>query len=86
MKFKSARNGMPQQVAIPKPAPIPAGVDVRAVPEPQPIAIEQPVSRVEQSQRRAKKYIDWFNIYYCIDYSLQLLHEFILLNKPVQKE
>ena len=50
-----SRDGMPQQVAIPKPAPIPAGVDVQAVPEPQPIAIEQPVSRVEQVKEEQKK-------------------------------
>ena len=49
-----SRDGMPQQVAIPKPAPIPAGVDVQVVPEPQPIAIEQPVSRVEQVQQEQK--------------------------------
>ena len=49
-----SRDGMPQQVAIPKPAPIPAGVDVQAVPEPQPIAIEQPVSRVEQIKEEQK--------------------------------
>ena len=49
-----SRDGMPQQVAIPKPAPIPAGVDVQAVPEPQPIAIEQPVSRVEQVKQEQK--------------------------------
>mgnify|MGYP001619663230 CR=1 FL=1 len=49
-----SRDGMPQQVAIPKPAPIPAGVDVQAVPEPQPIAIEQPVSRVEQVKEEQK--------------------------------
>lgn len=49
-----SRDGMPQQVAIPKPAPIPAGIDVQAVPEPQPIAIEQPVSRVEQVKQEQK--------------------------------
>ena len=49
-----SRDGMPQQVAIPKPAPIPAGVDVQVVPEPQPIAIEQPVSRVEQVKQEQK--------------------------------
>ena len=49
-----SRDGMPQQVAIPKPAPIPVGVDVQAVPEPQPIAIEQPVSRVEQVKEEQK--------------------------------
>ena len=49
-----SRDGMPQQVAIPKPAPIPVGVDVQAVPEPQPIAIEQPVSRVEQVKQEQK--------------------------------
>ena len=49
-----SRDGMPQQVAIPKPAPIPEGVDIQVVPEPQPIAIEQPVSRVEQVKQEQK--------------------------------
>ncbi|OTG96595.1 FHA domain-containing protein [Acinetobacter sp. ANC 4654] len=49
-----SRDGMPQQVAIPKPAPIPQGIDVQAQPEPQPIAIEQPVSRVEQVKEEQK--------------------------------
>ncbi len=49
-----SRDGMPQQVAIPKPAPIPAGVDIKAQPEPQPIAIEEPVSRVEQAKVEQK--------------------------------
>ncbi|SDY88773.1 FHA domain-containing protein [Acinetobacter kyonggiensis] len=49
-----SRDGMPQQVAIPKPAPIPQGVDVQAQPEPQPIAIEEPISRVEQVKEEQK--------------------------------
>ena len=42
-----SRDGMPQHVAVPKPAPIPEGIDVQAQPEPTPIAIEKPESRVE---------------------------------------
>ncbi|OTG69394.1 FHA domain-containing protein [Acinetobacter sp. ANC 4470] len=49
-----SRDGMPQQVAIPKPAPIPAGIDIKAQPEPQPIAVEEPVSRVEQAKVEQK--------------------------------
>ena len=46
------RDGMPQQVGIPKPAPIPEGVDVQA--EQQPTAIEEPVSRVQQEIEQQK--------------------------------
>lgn len=49
-----SREGMPQGVAIPKPAPIPEGIDIKAQPEPQPIAIEKPVSRVEQVKEEQK--------------------------------
>ena len=50
-----SRDGMPQGVAIPKPAPIPEGVDLSAIPEKQtPIAIETPVSRVEQVKEEQK--------------------------------
>lgn len=46
------RDGMPTNVGIPKPAPIPEGVDVSAVtPEPTPVPVEQPVSRVEEAQQ-----------------------------------
>ena len=49
------RDGMPTQVGIPKPAPIPEGVDLSAVKaEPAPIAIEQPISRVEQEKEAQK--------------------------------
>ncbi len=50
-----SRDGMPQGVAIPKPAPIPEGVDLSAIPEQQtPIAVETPVSRVEQVKEEQK--------------------------------
>lgn len=49
------RDGMPQGVAVPKPAPIPEGVDIQAVPaEPTPVSVEQPVSRVEQEKEQQK--------------------------------
>ncbi|MGE8644822.1 FHA domain-containing protein [Acinetobacter vivianii] len=48
------RDGMPQQVAIPKPAPIPEGVQVQAVPEPQPVTLEEPVSRVAEEKEQQK--------------------------------
>ena len=45
------RDGMPTNVGIPKPAPIAEGVDLSSVkPEPAPIPVEQPVSRVEQEK------------------------------------
>lgn len=46
--------GMPKNVGIPKPAPIPEGVNVQANPEPKPIPVEQPVSRVEQELEQQK--------------------------------
>ncbi|NNH76927.1 FHA domain-containing protein [Acinetobacter sp. ANC 5380] len=49
-----SREGMPQQVAVPKPAPIPEGIDIKAQPEPQPAAIEKPVSRVELEKTEQK--------------------------------
>ncbi|AOA59540.1 FHA domain-containing protein [Acinetobacter larvae] len=51
------RDGMPQQVAIPKPAPIPEGVDLTAVQqkaEPEKVAIETPPSAVEQQLEQKK--------------------------------
>ena len=50
-----SRDGMPQNVSIPKPAPIPEGVDVsKATPNPEPIPVEQPVSRVEEERTEQK--------------------------------
>ncbi|MCH7329952.1 FHA domain-containing protein [Acinetobacter modestus] len=48
------RDGMPQQVGIPKPAPIPEGITVQAAAEQQPIAIEEPISRVQQEIEQQK--------------------------------
>ena len=49
------RDGMPTNVGIPKPAPIPEGIDITAVqPEPTPVPIEQPVSRVEEEKEAQK--------------------------------
>lgn len=48
------RDGMPQQVSIPKPAPIPENVQVEAVAEPRPVPIEEPVSRVAQEKEQQK--------------------------------
>ena len=50
-----SREGMPQNVGVPKPAPIPEGVDISAVqPEPQPVPVEKPVSIVEQKVEEQK--------------------------------
>ncbi|NNH87393.1 FHA domain-containing protein [Acinetobacter terrae] len=49
-----SREGMPTNVGVPKPAPIPEGIDIKAQPEPQPVAIEKPVSRVEQVKEEQK--------------------------------
>lgn len=49
------RDGMPQGVAVPKPAPIPEGTDLTSVkPEPVSIPVEQPVSRVELAKEEQK--------------------------------
>lgn len=50
-----SRDGMPQSVSVPKPAPIPEGVDVSKVtPNPEPVPVEQPVSRVEEEHTQQK--------------------------------
>lgn len=50
-----SRDGMPQNVVIPKPAPIPEGTDLSSVkPEPAPMPVEQPVARVEQEKEQQK--------------------------------
>jgi len=49
------KEGMPQGIAIPKPAPIPEGVDVTAtVVEPKSIPVEQPITRVEHEKETQK--------------------------------
>lgn len=49
------RDGMPTNVGIPKPAPIAEGIDLTAVkPEPAPVPVEQPISRVEQEKEAQK--------------------------------
>ncbi len=49
------RDGMPTSVGVPKPAPIPEGVDITAVKaEPTPIPVETPVSRVEEEKQQQK--------------------------------
>ncbi|MBE2166514.1 FHA domain-containing protein [Acinetobacter oleivorans] len=47
------RDGMPQNVSIPKPAPIPEGVDVN-IKQPSPVAFEEPVSRVAEEKEQQK--------------------------------
>lgn len=48
------QDGMPENVGVPKPAPIPEHVAVDVVPEPKAVPIEQPESRVEQEQTQQK--------------------------------
>ena len=48
------RDGMPQQVSIPKPAPIPENVRVEVVAEPKPVPMQEPVSRVAQEKEQQK--------------------------------
>ncbi|MDR2249826.1 FHA domain-containing protein [Acinetobacter sp.] len=46
-------DGMPQNISIPKPAPIPEGVDLNAQPQ-APIAFDEPVSRVAEEKEQQK--------------------------------
>lgn len=48
------REGMPQNIGIPKPAPIPEGLDIQTTPEQQPVALEEPVSRVTEEKEQQK--------------------------------
>lgn len=50
-----SRDGMPQHVAVPKPAPIPEGVDLTSVkPDPAPMPVEQPISHVALEKEQQK--------------------------------
>jgi len=49
-----SRDGMPQNISIPKPAPIPEGVDIHAKQQQEPIAFEEPVSRVAEEKEQQK--------------------------------
>lgn len=49
-----SHEGMPTRVAVPKPAPIPEGVDVHAKAEPTVVAIPEPVSEVKQAEEEKK--------------------------------
>ncbi|WP_353172736.1 FHA domain-containing protein [Acinetobacter rudis] len=49
-----SQEGMPTRVAVPKPAPIPEGVDVNAKAEPVVVAIPEPVSEVKQAEEEKK--------------------------------
>ncbi|MGK8802355.1 FHA domain-containing protein [Acinetobacter seifertii] len=46
-------DGMPQNISIPKPAPIPEGVDVN-VKQPSPLTFDEPVSRVAEEKEQQK--------------------------------
>lgn len=49
-----SRDGMPQNISIPKPAPIPEGIDVNAQPQQTPVAFDEPVSRVAEEKEQQK--------------------------------
>jgi len=49
-----SKEGMPDHVAIPKPAPIPDNIVGEAAPEPVPVAIPTPVSVVKQAEEAKK--------------------------------
>ncbi|KAA8732347.1 FHA domain-containing protein [Acinetobacter qingfengensis] len=48
------RDGMPKNISVPKPAPIPDHIDVQATSEPKPMAIPEPESRIEQVEQEKK--------------------------------
>ncbi|WP_459660534.1 FHA domain-containing protein [Acinetobacter calcoaceticus] len=53
-EIEVSRDGMPQNISIPKPAPIPEGVDVNAQPQQTPVAFDEPVSRVAEEKEQQK--------------------------------
>ncbi|MGE8600332.1 MAG: FHA domain-containing protein [Acinetobacter calcoaceticus] len=53
-EIEVSRDGMPQNISIPKPAPIPEGIDVNAQPQQTPVAFDEPVSRVAQEKEQQK--------------------------------
>ncbi|MFT4021525.1 MAG: FHA domain-containing protein [Acinetobacter sp.] len=48
------REGVPQNISIPKPAPIPQNVDLNIKPEPQVIPVNAPPSRVDEEVEQQK--------------------------------
>lgn len=53
-EIEISRDGMPQNISIPKPAPIPEGIDVNAQPQQTPVAFDEPVSRVAEEKEQQK--------------------------------
>ncbi|WP_151744779.1 FHA domain-containing protein [Acinetobacter calcoaceticus] len=53
-EIEVSRDGMPQNISIPKPAPIPEGVDVNVQTQQTPVAFEEPVSRVVEEKEQQK--------------------------------
>lgn len=53
-EIEVSRDGMPQNISIPKPAPIPEGVDVNVQTQQTPVAFDEPVSRVAEEKEQQK--------------------------------
>ncbi|MFW1762786.1 FHA domain-containing protein [Acinetobacter calcoaceticus] len=53
-EIEISRDGMPQNISIPKPAPIPEGIDVNVQPQQTPVAFDEPVSRVAEEKEQQK--------------------------------
>lgn len=53
-EIEVSRDGMPQNISIPKPAPIPEGIDVNVQLQQTPVAFDEPVSRVTQEKEQQK--------------------------------
>ncbi len=53
-EIEVSRDGMPQNISIPKPAPIPEGIDVNVQPQQTPVAFDEPASRVAEEKEQQK--------------------------------
>lgn len=53
-EIEVSRDGMPQNISIPKPAPIPEGIDVNVQPQQTPVTFDEPVSRVAEEKEQQK--------------------------------
>lgn len=53
-EMEVSRDGMPQNISIPKPAPIPEGIDVKAQQPQAPVSFDEPVSRVAEEKEQQK--------------------------------
>lgn len=53
-EIEVSRDGMPQNISIPKPAPIPEGIDIKAQQPQAHVSFDEPVSRVAEEKEQQK--------------------------------